>query len=74
MPQAADATTQNYGNASVPVRLVWCAEDWARPDERKHDRSQIQGAEIVTVEVPQHFSPLDQPDAVIEQIKTFARG
>jgi pimeloyl-ACP methyl ester carboxylesterase len=68
-----EAATEAYGNISVPVRLVWGAEDWAKPDEREHDRSLIPGAEIVTVETAGHFLPLDQPDAVIEHIKAFAR-
>ena len=68
-----EAATDAYGNICVPVRLVWGAEDWARPGEREHGRSLIPGAEIVTVENAGHFLPLDQPDAVIEQIKAFAR-
>jgi pimeloyl-ACP methyl ester carboxylesterase len=68
-----EAATEAYGNISVRVRLVWGAEDWARPSEREHDRNLIPGAEKVTVENAGHFLPLDQPDAVIEQIKAFAR-
>jgi pimeloyl-ACP methyl ester carboxylesterase len=58
------------GNA--PVRLVWGAEDWARPGEREHDQSLIPGAEVVTARNGGHFLPLDRPDAVIEQINTSA--
>jgi pimeloyl-ACP methyl ester carboxylesterase len=68
-----EAATQTYRNISVPVRLVWGAEDWARPGEREHDRSLIPGAETVTVESAGHFLPLDRPDAAIEQIRALAR-
>jgi pimeloyl-ACP methyl ester carboxylesterase len=68
-----EAATQTYGNISVPVRLVWGVDDWARPGEREHDRSLIPGAQIVTVANAGHFLPLDRPDTVIEQIKGFAR-
>ena len=54
------------------MRLLWGDKDWARPGEREHDRNLLAGAQVVTVEQGGHFLPLDRPDAVIEQIKTFA--
>jgi pimeloyl-ACP methyl ester carboxylesterase len=68
-----ERATNAYGNIGVPVRLVWGAEDWARPDEREHERSLIPGVETVTIENGGHFLPLDRPDAVIDQIKAFTR-
>jgi pimeloyl-ACP methyl ester carboxylesterase len=41
--------------------------------ERKRDRNLIPGAEMMTAENAGHFLPLDRPDKVIEQFKTFAR-
>jgi pimeloyl-ACP methyl ester carboxylesterase len=66
-----EAATSLYSNINVPVHLIWGAEDWATPDEREHDRRLIPGAEMVTVENGGHFLPLDQPEAVIEQIRSF---
>jgi pimeloyl-ACP methyl ester carboxylesterase len=66
-----EAATSVYANINVPVRLIWGTGDWARPDEREHDRRRIPGAQMVTVENGGHFLPLDQPEAVIKQICTF---
>ena len=67
-----EAGTEVYPNISVPVRLIWGDQDWARPSEREHDHSLLPGAQMVTVEQGGHFLPLDRPDAVIEQIKMWA--
>jgi pimeloyl-ACP methyl ester carboxylesterase len=64
--------TEVYGKINVPVRLLWGDKDWARSNEREHDRSLLPCARMVTVEHAGHFLPLDRPDAVIEQIKTLA--
>ena len=67
-----EAATRAYGTINVPVLLIWGAGDWATSSEREHDRSLLPSAQAVTVENGGHFLPLDRPDAVINQIKTFA--
>ena len=67
-----EVATMAYRTINVPVLLVWGDGDWSKSSEREHDRSLIPDAQMVTVENGGHFLPLDRPDAVINQIKTFA--
>jgi len=69
-----EASTEAYGNITVPVCLIWGDQDWASSSEREHDRSLLAGAQVVTVEHGGHFLPLDRPDAVTGQIKTLVHG
>jgi pimeloyl-ACP methyl ester carboxylesterase len=62
-----------YGRIRVPVLLVYGDRDWSRPAERQATLREIPGARLVTVANAGHFLPLDQPEAVIQQIRTFAR-
>ena len=66
-----EAVTKVYGNARVPVRLVWGDKDWAHPNERKHDSQLVPRAETATIQNGGHFLPLDQPSALVEQIEEF---
>jgi pimeloyl-ACP methyl ester carboxylesterase len=68
-----EAATAVYRNIRVPVRLIWGDQDWARTDEREHDRSLIPGAEMVTVSNGGHFLPLDQPTELRELVVRAAR-
>jgi pimeloyl-ACP methyl ester carboxylesterase len=62
-----------YGQIKVPVLLVYGDQDWSRPAERQQTQSEIPGARLVTVKDGGHFLPLDRPDAVVQQIRAFAR-
>lgn len=59
-----------YGNIDVPALMVWGAEDWARPDERRVDESLVPGVRVVTVEGGGHFLPLDASDDVVRLIRS----
>jgi pimeloyl-ACP methyl ester carboxylesterase len=59
-----------YGNIDVPALMVWGAEDWACPDERRVDESLVPGVHEVTVEGGGHFLPLDAPDDVVRHIRS----
>lgn len=61
-----------YGNISIPAFVVWGADDWARPEERRFDESLIPGVRSVTVEAGGHFLPLDAPADVIRHIRSAA--
>jgi pimeloyl-ACP methyl ester carboxylesterase len=63
---------QVYGRISVPVLLVYGDKDWSRPAERQRTLREIPGARLVQVENGGHFLPLDQPEAVVQQIRAFA--
>jgi pimeloyl-ACP methyl ester carboxylesterase len=39
---------KDYRRIEIPVLLVWGDHDWARKDEREHDRALIPGVEMVT--------------------------
>src|SRR5262249_17532688 len=42
-----ETATKEYASIRLPVLLIWGEQDWAKPDEREHDRQIIPGAEIV---------------------------
>jgi pimeloyl-ACP methyl ester carboxylesterase len=62
-----------YSQVRVPVLLVYGNQDWSREAERQATLREIPGARLVTVQNGGHFLPLDQPDAVVQEIKAFAR-
>lgn len=62
-----------YGRVKVPVLLVYGDRDWSREAERQANLREIPGARLVVVEQGGHFLPLDQPQAVMRQIRGFAR-
>jgi pimeloyl-ACP methyl ester carboxylesterase len=66
-----ERATGVYGKIAVPVRLVWGDHDWARVSEREHDGRLIPGVQMVTIERAGHFLPLDRPDVVISELKSF---
>ena len=61
-----------YANINVPTYIVWGAEDWSLPEERRYDESLIPGVQSVTVEAGGHFLPLDAPDDVVRHIRSAA--
>jgi pimeloyl-ACP methyl ester carboxylesterase len=61
-----------YGRVHVPVLLVYGDHDWSRDTERQTTLREIPGARLVMVKDGGHFLPLDQPDAVVRQIRAFA--
>ncbi len=71
MPRWA-GTHSAYPAVRVPVRLVYGDHDWSREQERLQTGREIPGASLVVVEHGGHFLPLDQPEAVIQQIRSFA--
>jgi pimeloyl-ACP methyl ester carboxylesterase len=63
---------EQYHRIDVPVLLVYGDQDWSTPAERDRTLQQIPNARMVTVKDGGHFLPLDQPAAVVEQIRAFA--
>jgi pimeloyl-ACP methyl ester carboxylesterase len=62
-----------YGRIQVPVLLVYGDRDWSRETERQATLREIPGARLVMVRDGGHFLSLDQPEAVIQHIRSFAR-
>jgi pimeloyl-ACP methyl ester carboxylesterase len=66
-------TREVYGAIGTPVLLVYGDRDWSRESERQANLREIPGARLAVMERGGHFLPLDQPDAVIQQVRAFAR-
>jgi pimeloyl-ACP methyl ester carboxylesterase len=60
-----------YKNITMRHMLIWGDKDWSRTDEREHDNRLVPAARVLTIEHGGHFLPLDQPDALIKDIKSF---
>jgi pimeloyl-ACP methyl ester carboxylesterase len=63
---------ESYGWVNVPVLLVYGDRDWSRESERQQTLREVPSARLVTVENGGHFLPLDQPEAVVHNIRAFA--
>jgi pimeloyl-ACP methyl ester carboxylesterase len=61
----------DYGNINVPTLMMWGAEDWALPAERRYDESLVPGVQSITIERATHLLPLESPAEVIHQIRTW---
>jgi pimeloyl-ACP methyl ester carboxylesterase len=72
--QSWEMATKDYGRIEVPVLLIWGDRDWARPPEREHDRSLIQGVEMKTFAPGGHFLALDRPQELTQSIVRFVGG
>ena len=70
MPQWPDAHAV-YGRIRVPVLLVYGDRDWSREADRRATLQEVPGARIAVVANGGHFLPLDQPEAVVQQIRGF---
>jgi pimeloyl-ACP methyl ester carboxylesterase len=66
-----EAAPEIYRNIRVPVSVIWGDRDWSKAHEREGDNKMIPGAKVVAVEGGGHFLPLDRPDAVIENLRSF---
>ncbi|HUW74739.1 MAG TPA: alpha/beta hydrolase [Methyloceanibacter sp.] len=67
-----EMAAKDYRRIEIPVLLVWGDQDWARPEEREHDRKLIPGVEMTTLDRGGHFLPLDRPKELVELIVKFA--
>ncbi|HEU5154167.1 MAG TPA: alpha/beta hydrolase [Gemmatimonadales bacterium] len=61
-----------YSDVRVPVQLVYGDHDWSHELERLTTAREIGGATPVVVQHGGHFLPLDQPESVIHEIRSFA--
>ena len=68
-----EEAAKDYRRIQVPALLVWGDRDWALPFEREHDRTQIPGAEMITLSPGGHFLPLERPQELVRAIVDFAR-
>jgi pimeloyl-ACP methyl ester carboxylesterase len=67
-----ETAAKDYRRIEIPVLLIWGDQDWARPEEREHDRKLIPGVEMTTLARGGHFLPLDRPQELTALIVRFA--
>lgn len=58
-----------YSRIRVPTLMIWGADDWALPEERRYDQSLVPGVRSVTAPTGGHFLPLDSPGDVIRHVR-----
>ncbi len=61
-----------YNNINIPVEVVYGDQDWSNEHERQRTINAIPNSTSVTIKEGGHFLSMDQPEALIAEIKTFA--
>ena len=61
-----------YNQIKIPVLIIYGDQDWANEQDRNKTASEISGVTVETVKDGGHFLTLDQPQAFIHHVKSFA--
>ena len=61
-----------YKNINTPVKVVYGDQDWSNEDERQRTINAIPNSTTVIIKEGGHFLSMDQPEALIAEIKSFA--
>lgn len=61
-----------YKNINIPVKVVYGDQDWSNEDERQRTINAIPNSTTVIIKEGGHFLSMDQPEALIAEIKSFA--
>ncbi len=61
-----------YKNINIPVKIVYGDQDWSNEDERQRTINAIPNSTSVIIKEGGHFLSMDQPEALIAEIKSFA--
>ena len=61
-----------YKNINIPVKVVYGDQDWSNKDERQRTINAIPNSASVIIKEGGHFLSMDQPEALIAEIKSFA--
>ncbi len=61
-----------YKNINIPVKVVYGDQDWSNEDERQRTINAIPNSTSVIIKEGGHFLSMDQPEALIAEIKSFA--
>jgi pimeloyl-ACP methyl ester carboxylesterase len=67
-----EAARDAYRDITVPVKVVYGDRDWSNGDERQRTIHAIPNATSVTIRDGGHFLSMDQPEALVTEIKKFA--
>lgn len=71
---AWESLRSSYGDVEAPVLLVYGAEDWSRPDERRRTENALSNVRRVTVPEAGHFLSLEEPESLVRETKAFLEG
>ena len=61
-----------YKNINIPVKVVYGDQDWSNEDERQRTINAIPKSTSVIIKEGGHFLSMDQPEALIAEIRSFA--
>jgi len=61
-----------YENINIPVKVVYGDQDWSNEAERQRTISAIPNSASATINEGGHFLSMDQPEALIAEIESFA--
>ncbi len=61
-----------YENINVPVKVVYGDQDWSNEAERQRTIGAIPNSTSETIKEGGHFLSMDQPEALIAEIESFA--
>ncbi len=61
-----------YKNINIPVKVVYGDQDWSNEDERQRTINAIPNSTSVIIKEGGHFLSMDQPEALIAEIRSFA--
>jgi len=61
-----------YKNINTPVKVVYGDQDWSNEDERQRTINAIPNSTTVIIKEGGHFLSMDQPEALIAEIKSFS--
>ena len=61
-----------YENINIPVKVVYGDQDWSNEAERQRTISAIPNSRSETIKEGGHFLSMDQPEALIAEIESFA--
>jgi pimeloyl-ACP methyl ester carboxylesterase len=67
-----EAARDEYKNINIPVKVVYGDQDWSNEDERQRTINAIPDSTSVIIKEGGHFLSMDQPEALIAEIRGFA--
>lgn len=59
---------QLYSRINAPVTLIYGSHDWSKPEEREQNQQIIPKAKLITIEKSGHFTALESPEEVANNI------
>ncbi len=70
--ESFEEASHEYERIKIPVMVIWGDRDWSKTEERDDDNRLVPSKRVITLKHAGHFLPLDQPEALIREIRAFA--